>query len=223
MSFGVKFVIALTLLVSHVLTWPANNDFLFREDDDSVRLVTLEEEGQILPSDQPKLIPDASEAIDQHLEHGSLFQGDIHLVQDQKEYYLAPKGTPVRTGWIDESYRWPKDKLGRAILTYYLSPKSQFCKQWNQFRFIEDCWRLVFVSATYQTKLMRQAMNDIEHYTCIRFKERTVEEDYVYIYSGSGCSSHLGKIGGQQELSLQKNGCFSKGIIIHEIIHAVRS
>lgn len=68
---------------------------------------------------------------------------------------------------------------------------------------------------------MRLAMNDIEKYTCIRFVERTDETDFVYIYSGSGCHSHMGKIGDQQEMSLKKNGCFSRGIIIHELIHAL--
>lgn len=64
-------------------------------------------------------------------------------------------------------------------------------------------------------------MDDIETYTCVRFVERTNEEDYVHILSGSGCSSHLGKIDGMQEISLQKDGCFSRGTIIHEFIHAL--
>lgn len=68
---------------------------------------------------------------------------------------------------------------------------------------------------------MRLAMNDIEKYTCVRFIERSDEPDYVFIYSGSGCHSHMGKIGEQQELSLQKNGCFNRGIIMHELIHAL--
>lgn len=80
---------------------------------------------------------------------------------------------------------------------------------------------LVFFSANYQKTLMRFAMNDIEKYTCIRFLERTDQTDFVYIYSGSGCHSHMGKIGDQQELSLQKNGCFNRGIIMHELIHAL--
>lgn len=64
-------------------------------------------------------------------------------------------------------------------------------------------------------------MNDLEAYTCVRFVERTHEEDFVHVYAGSGCHSHMGKIGGQQDLSLQKNGCFSRGTIIHEFIHAL--
>lgn len=68
---------------------------------------------------------------------------------------------------------------------------------------------------------MQQAMKDIEKHTCIRFKKRTTEEDFVDVLSGNGCSSHLGKIGGRQSVSLNKNGCVYKGIIIHEFIHAL--
>lgn len=64
-------------------------------------------------------------------------------------------------------------------------------------------------------------MKDIEKHTCIRFKKRTIEEDFVDIISSNGCSSHLGKIGGRQGLSLNKNGCIHKGIIMHELIHAL--
>lgn len=77
------------------------------------------------------------------------------------------------------------------------------------------------LSADYQKKLLRFAMNDLESYTCVRFKERSNEEDFVHISSDDGCWSHMGKIGGGQEMSLQKNGCFSRGTIIHEFIHAL--
>jgi hypothetical protein len=65
---------------------------------------------------------------------------------------------------------------------------------------------------------MYLAMFDIERYTCVDFKQRNREEDYVYIKSGRGCSSHLGKIGGKQEVSLKKDGCMSRGTIIHELV-----
>lgn len=64
-------------------------------------------------------------------------------------------------------------------------------------------------------------MNDIEQFTCVRFRERSDEDDFIYIYSGSGCHSHMGRIGGKQELSIRKSGCSSRGIIIHELIHAL--
>lgn len=65
-------------------------------------------------------------------------------------------------------------------------------------------------------------MYDIEKYTCIEFKTRKNKEpDYLLIKPGNGCSSHLGKIGGRQNVTLQKKGCMSRGTIIHELIHAL--
>lgn len=62
---------------------------------------------------------------------------------------------------------------------------------------------------------------DLEKYTCVQFKSRDQEDDYLYIKSGKGCSSNLGKLGGKQTVSLQRNGCLSRGTIIHELIHAL--
>jgi len=64
-------------------------------------------------------------------------------------------------------------------------------------------------------------MDDIQKYTCIKFIPRTQQYDYIYIKSGSGCSSNLGKIGGQQTISLLRNGCLSRPTIIHELIHSL--
>jgi Astacin (Peptidase family M12A) len=65
------------------------------------------------------------------------------------------------------------------------------------------------------------AMDTMEKYTCVRFRQRTNEYDYVRFTNGGGCSSHLGRIGGMQDITLQKNGCLSSGTILHEIIHAL--
>lgn len=69
--------------------------------------------------------------------------------------------------------------------------------------------------------MIRQAMNDIEEFTCIRFTPRAYEKDFLVIYSGDYCSSFLGRSGGQQLLSIRKEGCFKRGIIIHELLHTV--
>lgn len=61
----------------------------------------------------------------------------------------------------------------------------------------------------------------IEYYTCIRFIERTNEADYLKIFSGDGCYSHMGRIGGGQQLSLKKRGCIGEGTVMHEMIHAI--
>lgn len=83
--------------------------------------------------------------------------------------------------------------------------------------------KLVFLSssATYQKELIRYGMDFLEYYTCVRFIPRTNQYDYVQIYSGNGCSSNMGRIGGKQRVSLKKSGCLSKGTIMHELIHAL--
>ncbi|XP_068699308.1 zinc metalloproteinase nas-14-like [Montipora foliosa] len=57
--------------------------------------------------------------------------------------------------------------------------------------------------------------------TCIRFKQRTTERDYVYFTTGDGCASYVGKIGGRQDIILNRQECWYKGTVIHEIGHAV--
>lgn len=64
-------------------------------------------------------------------------------------------------------------------------------------------------------------MDDIESSTCIRFHPRSREKDFILIYSGDDCSSFMGKAGGQQLVSLKHGGCFSRGIIIHELVHTI--
>lgn len=64
-------------------------------------------------------------------------------------------------------------------------------------------------------------MNEIQAKTCVQFVPRTSEERYISIFSGGGCWSFLGTIGGGQQLSLQKNGCVWHGTAIHELTHAI--
>jgi astacin len=64
-------------------------------------------------------------------------------------------------------------------------------------------------------------MDSIEAETCIRFKYRTHQHDFVNIYSGRYCKSNLGRVGGMQEISLNRKTCMEKGIIIHELLHAL--
>jgi len=78
---------------------------------------------------------------------------------------------------------------------------------------------------------IQTAMQEYHDKTCIRFVERTTEEDYIHIIhvhenpNYHGCWSMLGKQGGKQELSLWSNGnwgcAFSPGTPIHEFMHAI--
>ncbi|KAL1474761.1 hypothetical protein MTO96_037744, partial [Rhipicephalus appendiculatus] len=67
---------------------------------------------------------------------------------------------------------------------------------------------------------IRQAIHEIESKTCVRFVPRTTQRDYVSIFNGSGCYSFIGRVGRAQKLSLGY-GCRFKGVIVHELLHAV--
>ena len=53
-----------------------------------------------------------------------------------------------------------------------------------------------------------------------RFVPRTSQRDYIHIVKGSGCSSSVGRVGGGQQVSLGR-GCVYKGIVQHELMHAL--
>jgi len=68
--------------------------------------------------------------------------------------------------------------------------------------------------------MILQAIEQYRQKTCIRFVQRKGESDYVSIYRGQNCYSNIGRQGGNQRLSLGSN-CFTVGLIIHELMHAV--
>uniref|UniRef100_A0AC34QJB6 Metalloendopeptidase n=1 Tax=Panagrolaimus sp. JU765 TaxID=591449 RepID=A0AC34QJB6_9BILA len=71
-----------------------------------------------------------------------------------------------------------------------------------------------------EVRLIERAFNSYKKRTCIRFKKRTDEIDYLYITKGFGCYSQVGRTGGKQELSLGR-GCLFHEIIVHELMHSL--
>ncbi|CAH1789764.1 unnamed protein product [Owenia fusiformis] len=67
---------------------------------------------------------------------------------------------------------------------------------------------------------LNAAIADYNKYTCIRWVPRTNQMAYVSIVKGAGCYSVVGTLRHVQTLSLG-HGCWTKGIIIHEMMHAV--
>lgn len=70
-----------------------------------------------------------------------------------------------------------------------------------------------------------EAIEEISANTMIRFVRRTSANasdfpNYVEFFSGSGCFSSVGMRGNRQRISLG-SGCGTKGIAIHEIMHAL--
>jgi hypothetical protein len=122
-----------------------------------------------------------------------VFQGDILLTQEQlsaQETPDAANGRTQGTGRSLKEYRWPN-----KIVYYTIDP----------------------------TLPSQQRVKDaIAHWQAnspIRFVLRTTQPDYVTFTPGSGCSSYVGKLGGEQYIFLA-NSC-TTGNVIHEIGHTV--
>lgn len=64
-------------------------------------------------------------------------------------------------------------------------------------------------------------VDDVEMFFLLcRFVPRTNQRDYIHIVKGSGCSSSVGRVGRGQQVSLGR-GCVYKGIVEHELMHAL--
>ncbi|XP_011705002.1 PREDICTED: high choriolytic enzyme 1-like, partial [Wasmannia auropunctata] len=76
-----------------------------------------------------------------------------------------------------------------------------------------------------QLNVIQAAMNEYHNKTCIRFKERTNEKDYVNIVNNrTGCSSPIGRQGGEQLVNFQTPNCLNvnrTGIATHEFMHTL--
>uniref|UniRef100_A0A8C4WMX5 Metalloendopeptidase n=1 Tax=Gopherus evgoodei TaxID=1825980 RepID=A0A8C4WMX5_9SAUR len=94
---------------------------------------------------------------------------------------------------------WPKSSNGLVVIPYVISS-----------------------SYTHEEKaLIVGAIQEYETLICIHFIDRTTETDYIYISPKDGCWSYFGKVGGSQVVSVRKGGCMRKGIIQHELNHAL--
>ncbi|GFW83238.1 embryonic protein UVS.2 [Trichonephila clavipes] len=102
----------------------------------------------------------------------------------------------MRAGMRDERFRWP-GYPGRAVIPFVLD------------RSVYGIRNVIY-----------QGMEHYHRSTCIRFKERTNERDFIRIFYGVGCWSVIGRNGGMQNLSLG-NGCAWVGLVIHELGHAI--
>ncbi|XP_074646631.1 zinc metalloproteinase dpy-31-like isoform X2 [Tubulanus polymorphus] len=72
--------------------------------------------------------------------------------------------------------------------------------------------------------VIRAAMNHWEKHTCIKFEEQRYNmpriRDRLIVKRGEWCSSHLGRVGGDQFLYVHRE-CLTVGTIIHELGHTI--
>lgn len=68
--------------------------------------------------------------------------------------------------------------------------------------------------------VIKSGLKDIENAANIKFVPAWNGSNHIEVYRGQGCSSAVGMTGGKQYLSLGY-GCVTKGIAIHEFMHAL--
>ncbi|XP_050404770.2 protein SpAN [Patella vulgata] len=119
---------------------------------------------------------------------------DMWLTKEQVNLFGKSGGRVKRKSIRPKEYRWTN-----AIIPYTIE---------SSFR-ISDL------------KLIKESMRVWEAATCIRFRQAVdTDKNVVTIINGPGCSSHVGMIGGKQDLTLHIN-CRKKAIVVHELGHAI--
>lgn len=81
-------------------------------------------------------------------------------------------------------------------------------------------FRSDFAESSSAVEAAKGGMEEWEKTTCIRFKKRTTERNYVRFVIDRGCSSYVGMVGGRQDIDLAK-GCQTVGVAVHELGHAL--
>ncbi|XP_066931451.1 zinc metalloproteinase nas-30-like isoform X2 [Clytia hemisphaerica] len=135
-------------------------------------------------------------------EQGPYFEGDIILTPDQQDAILEQKSknsfASVRTGlWLDNG------KV-QKIIEYGIDSK--------------------LARSPMAVRVIREAVEEYEKFTCLRFKEvsgRPKTKYHMYFFIGRGCFSNVGRLEGGNRISLSANGCWTKGIAIHEMGHSL--
>lgn len=87
---------------------------------------------------------------------------------------------------------------------------------------INNCCIYIFPKALEARMLILTALTDIEKHTCVRFKQKKNKNFINVINKFPRCLSWVGLKGdGAQPLNLGRNCLRSKGLIIHEFLHAL--
>ncbi|KAI1889797.1 hypothetical protein AGOR_G00166630 [Albula goreensis] len=95
--------------------------------------------------------------------------------------------------------KWQKSSDGKVYVPFIIS---------NQY-------------SSRERTVILQGLQSFSQSTCIQFRPRTRERDFVHIQSRGGCYSFIGRRGGGQVVSLDRRGCVFFGIVQHELIHAL--
>ena len=136
------------------------------------------------------ILPALTSAWVKEMENKGLYQGDMVLSPEQMEQ--------VKKG--EYTFGSVKDNLWPTTIPYEFADSLR--------------------NEPQARRAIMAAIKEYEKYTCLRFKPRSGEENYMYFYPGGGCSSGVGMYLGRNWVSLGK-GCWSRSTAIHEIGHSL--
>ena len=152
-----------------------------------------------------------------------LFEGDlkipIEMILKHYNFSSIPGGEKIQQKYFENSSYARNISQASKDHMYNKRAAGHNIGLWSnnivRYRISSD------ISATVATKI-REAMNNFENHTCLRFIADSRASDYIdFINTDEGCYSYLGRRGGRQVINLESPGCNSVGIIIHEIAHAI--
>ncbi|XP_031569132.1 zinc metalloproteinase nas-13-like [Actinia tenebrosa] len=129
----------------------------------------------------------------------SIFEGDIKL-------------TPEQTRNL-EAFGDPTFLSGRAANN---NPKKLWPNAVIPYEF--DC---SVSSLDWGIKAIKAGMAEWESKTCIRFKPRTNETNYIWFYRSLGCWSEVGMTYGRKNYLSMGKGCDYQHVMTHELGHAI--
>uniref|UniRef100_A0A1I7XCE9 Metalloendopeptidase n=1 Tax=Heterorhabditis bacteriophora TaxID=37862 RepID=A0A1I7XCE9_HETBA len=78
----------------------------------------------------------------------------------------------------------------------------------------------------HELRIIYDAMHRLEQNTCIRFRKRSNERDYIDIQNqaSEGCYTSVGRLSGRNIVMLEANDiatCIEPDIVIHELFHTI--
>ncbi|CAF0831406.1 unnamed protein product [Didymodactylos carnosus] len=144
---------------------------------------------------------------------GGGFEGDIILQTDFRGVANIGQATRWTSGQVP--YDW--SAVTGSYHTQLKHPKTNISIIYCCFHpFIDKKDRDSIKAA------MDQIVRDtsVNNKACVGFRPKTAaDKNFITIRYGTGCSA--ANWSGSKFVTLQKNGCFSKGTIMHELIHVL--
>ncbi|XP_075049280.1 embryonic protein UVS.2-like isoform X3 [Mixophyes fleayi] len=132
-----------------------------------------------------------------------------------------PKGTFSRIIEANKGLNMTVDQGDMLIKTGRSATSCSSCLWPKSHGTVSVPYTLSSVYSDWHRNLIRTSMQEFETLTCVRFIPRTTEKDFLNIVSSHGCMSIVGQLGGSQMVGLSISGCMHRGIIQHELNHAL--